>query len=365
MNRREKIIFITIASVVGVAILYWVVNWLIFSPFTGLDSRKAARQDEIRKLAAANAKRKDYERTISSMTARSLGSDDSEVGEKVRSRLAGLLAASGLTSERWKLMPLTDANLPSGAKDKRVGWSINARGPLEQVVTFLYLLESEPYIHKLENLKLTPRAGELTLDVNFLTLALERRKDAPPATMPETQPATVDDARQQYALVYGRDIFRPYIPKVKPPPVVAVAPPPGAVPPPAPTDNPEARIRVVSLSAWPEPEVGVNDNGNFLSLKVGERIGENARIMAVDYRELPYNEGPLTLYSQSRVIVRMNREFFAIERGKTLAERRRMPNELLPPGLQRPASGPATAPVAAAAAATQPKNPPAAPGAAG
>ena len=93
-----------------------------------------------------------------------------------------------------------------------------------------------------------------------------------------------------------------------------------AVPATAPKAPGPETFRVVSLSEWQgQPEVHVRDltAQKTQRYKPGDALA-GGTIALVDYRALPLAGGN-GLLSHSRVIVRVGEEFFAIERGQTLA----------------------------------------------
>ena len=62
--------------------------------------------------------------------------------------------------------------------------------------------------------------------------------------------------------------------------------------------------------------------------RVGDELGEGIVAM-VDYRPLPM-PGNESVKSFSRVILKIGTEFWAVERGQTLAQKRRLEPEQLP-----------------------------------
>jgi hypothetical protein len=366
VNRREKIIVVTLSIGLGVFLLYLGINSLLIRPLSDISQQRQQRDTELRELNRRNARRDSAQKQLAEMTSRTLGHNETEVAEQVRARLANLLVASGLTQERWRLSPLAAAPLSATGKDKRTGWSVNARGKLEQVLKFLGAVDAEPYLHRMENLKLTPARGEVTLDVNVLTLVLERAEKSQAATMPAGSPPTAPIDPHTVALIAVRDVFRPYIPKT---PVVAAPTPAytaGAGAPPPVYESPELRLRVVGLANWPEPEVVLSDLGNIKTVKIGQPL-LNGELVAIDYRLMPYPDMK-DILSEGRLIVRIGQEFWAVERGRTLGQKHKLrtsdlpPNIKLPPPSSAPADvavvipGPVRRPVEAAAA-TPPQTP--------
>ena len=120
-------------------------------------------------------------------------------------------------------------------------------------------------------------------------------------------------------------------PRRPPPPPVKGTPGTPAFPPVPP--GPET-FRIVSLSEWQgQPEVHVRDMTTLKTAlyKTGDALA-GGTIVLVDYRAMPL-PGASGLQSFSRVIVRVKDEFFAIERGQTLADLRKMELAQLPPEL--------------------------------
>jgi hypothetical protein len=61
--------------------------------------------------------------------------------------------------------------------------------------------------------------------------------------------------------------------------------------------------------------------------KTGDELA-GGKIVSVDYREMPMPDS--FALSESRVIVQIGSEFFAIERGRTLADKRKLELDQLP-----------------------------------
>jgi hypothetical protein len=90
-------------------------------------------------------------------------------------------------------------------------------------------------------------------------------------------------------------------------------------------------FRVVSLSEWMgQPEVHVRDltGQRTLRFKPGDTLAGGI-IVCIDYRNLP-SPGNDFLRSDSRVILRVGPDYFAVDRGRTLAEKYKMPTDQLP-----------------------------------
>jgi hypothetical protein len=127
-----------------------------------------------------------------------------------------------------------------------------------------------------------------------------------------------------YNTIVTRDILRPYI-KRQLVPAPGAPGRPGPSPTPGVAPGPES-FRIVSLSEWMgEPEIHVRDltNQRTLRYKPGDNLAGGSIVM-VDYRRMPM-PGTIGLESYSRVIVKIGSDFWAIEHGKTLAEKHKLP----------------------------------------
>jgi hypothetical protein len=85
-------------------------------------------------------------------------------------------------------------------------------------------------------------------------------------------------------------------------------------------------LKVVSLSEWDgQPEVHIRDTARQKTLRFvpGDKVSDLGEIVAVDYRRLPSPRDPM-LNSDSRVIFKSGDQFWAVERGQTLAEKRKL-----------------------------------------
>ena len=91
---------------------------------------------------------------------------------------------------------------------------------------------------------------------------------------------------------------------------------------------------MVSLSEWEgKPEIHVRDMTaqKTLTYKTGDRLGEGV-IATVDYRPMPRPDKP-GLQSFSRLILKVDSVYWAIEQGATLADKRRLTPQEIPPDL--------------------------------
>src|SRR5262245_35451572 len=155
---------------------------------------------------------------------------------------------SGLQEADFTRLPVGPRKL-RGASE--IGWSVQGDGPLADVLDLLFLLQESPYEHRIENLTLATGEGPglVKIRFRFLTLVLdptpevERKELVPKFTLESPE-------RHLYNGIMSRDILRPYIKRLPPPPPPGT--PPAGVPSsarPGAPPGPES-LRVVSLSEW-------------------------------------------------------------------------------------------------------------------
>ncbi|MBI5722767.1 MAG: hypothetical protein HZA50_02330 [Planctomycetes bacterium] len=349
MTTREKNLSLVAAGMAVLAVLFLLVKSLLLDPAERLDTAAAAFVKKINDTAAENRLKDHYAAKLKKLAERTFGDDPKRIDAEVSANLLSMLEGSELNKQRFSLQPLTGT--PKKGVYSELGWTVRASGKLDKVVKFLYLLASDRHLHQLEALSLTPlrSGGDVDLSLRYMTLVMDKPggltwpATRPAATMPASQPATQDS--KTYDIIVARDIFRPYVPrKVDPAPVAA---PPQVAPPttiqPRPTDPPlESRLKIVGLPQWGnQSEILVHDTftGELKKLKVGDKFG-GGRIVMVDYRLMPMPQRPQIL-SGSRIILLLNKNYWAVELGQFLADKRQLEQGQLPLQLQgSPASMP-------------------------
>jgi hypothetical protein len=176
-------------------------------------------------------------------------------------------------------------------------------------------------LHRIEGVTLSAdqKAGEVRVRLLYMTLVLD---PAPEVEKVELKPRFTLESPERiaYNTILDRDILRPYI-KAAPQPVAASSKHPADSGGPGPES-----MRVVSLSEWEgQPEVHIRDTANNKTLRYrpGEKLKDGSEVVAVDYRSLPSSRNPL-LKSDSRLILKAGSDYYAVERGATLAEKRKL-----------------------------------------
>ena len=322
MKKSEKLLAGIVGGIVGVFVLGFGVRGFFVKPLKEIDIQTAALRS---KLAKANEERREYfiaEDALKKVAQRTFATDVNQASARSGELITRQIASAGLNEADFTRLPVGPRRM-RGASE--IGWSIQGKGALERIVDLLFLLENAPQVHRLENVTLSSydKPGEVKVHFLFLTVVLEPAPEFDPIEL-KPKLALESPERLAYQAILNRDLLRPYV-KAPPPP----APQPGAAPTRAP--GPEA-WRVVSLSEWEgQAEVHIRDTASdkIMRFKPGDSVKESGEIVAVDYRPLPMPRNP-ELLSHSRVILKIGEDFFAVERGQTLAEKRKLDDSQWP-----------------------------------
>jgi hypothetical protein len=301
-----------------------------------LARQSASRIDLNKKVAKAQADTRKMEakaRSLEGWAALTYDRDELRASAKIGAALAGLVERAGLNLKTFSLQPVQGMRVRGAYRE--IGRNIRVRGKLQNVVDFLYLLRQEPHLHRLENLSISPlhKTGEVDLSVRYVTVVIDDLAggDLETDKLATTAPTDLDsEQRKLFDSVVSRDLFRPYIQRRVERVVVAPPPPRRREDPPPPPPNP-GRFRVVGLPELNQrQEVLVSDiaTGQLRSYEAGDTLG-GGTIAMVDYRPLPRVDNPQML-SPSRVIFRVGPDYWAVELGQSLTQKRRLPRDQLP-----------------------------------
>jgi hypothetical protein len=329
VNQREKLLT---GLVGGIAVLFIVgfgFRWVFLSPLKEVDKKIALARERLGKI---QAERRNYfaaEDRLKQITRTSFADTVDQASARSGEMLTKQINAAGLEEADFTRLPLGPRKL-RGASE--IGWNVQGDGPLTNVVNLLFLLNHSPWLHRTENLSVSigDRPGVVRVRFRYLTLVMD---PAPDVERTNLVPALTLESPERHLLnsIVSRDLLRPYIkrPPEKPQPgQPAPAPSKPGVPP-----GPEI-FRVVSLSEWNgEPEIHIRDLAaqKTVRYRVGEELA-GGRIAMVDYRPMPM-PGNSLLVSHSRLILQQEDGYWAVERGKTLAEKRRLAPDELPESL--------------------------------
>ncbi len=331
MNRREK----TLAGVIGggLALLLLVlgVRSVFRAPLEALDKRIAAAREKIAKIQSERRAYFAAEDHLKDVALRAFADTVDEAGARSGEMLTRQILAAGLRETEFTRLPVGPRKM-RGASE--IGWNIKGDGPLTNVVSLLYLLDHSPWIHRTEDLVIAAGdvPGVVRVRFRYLTLVLDPTPEVQRTNLVSI--ASLDDPnRHLLNSIVSRDLFRPYIrrPPPTPQPGQPAAPPSRPGMPPGPEN-----FRVVSLSEWEgQPEVHIRDltAQKTMRFRPGDELSGGV-IVLVDYRPMP-RPGNSLLQSFSRLILKIEGEYWAVERGHTLAEKRKLTPAELPPQLAR------------------------------
>lgn len=326
MNRREKIMAGSIGGLVVLFLVIYGLRVLFLTPLRDIDKRIALIRE---KTAKIQAERRNYfaaEDRLKAITRTTFADNVDQASARSGEILTKQILSAGLEESDFTRLPVGPRKL-KGASE--IGWNVQGDGPLTNVVNLLFLLNHSPWLHRTENLTVSTGDSPGTVKVRFryLTLVIE---PAPDVERTNLVPALTLESPERHLLnsIVSRDLLRPYI-KRTPAPSQPGQPAPAPSKPGVP---PGLEIfRVVSLSEWNgEPEIHIRDLAaqKTVRYRVGDELA-GGTIAMVDYRSLPL-PGNSLLQSHSRLILKIGNEFWAIERGRTLAEKRRMSDSEVP-----------------------------------
>ena len=322
MNQREKILLILIATIVLVLAGGFGLKAIWMKPLKELDRKTSGLREKLDKVRAERRAFFAAEDTVKKFTQRTFSDELDQASAKSGEMLTKTILQSGLPESEFSRLPVGPRKL-AGASE--IGWSVQGEGKLQRVIDLVFLLQESPFLHRLDGLVVSPgeTAGYVRVRFRYLTLVME---PAPLVDPIDLRPKYTLESPERliYNTIVSRDILRPYI-KRQPAPKPGSPAQPGSPPSPGVPPGPES-FRIVSLSEWAgEPEIHVRDqiNQRTLRYKPGDILA-GGNVVMVDYRRMPM-PGTIGLESYSRVIVKIGPDFWAIEHGKTLADKYKLP----------------------------------------
>lgn len=338
MKKSEKILAGAVGGIVLIIGLGFGAKALISKPLKEYDKRISLVREKINKAAKERQAFFNAEDQVKALSLRTFADTVDESSALSGEMLTRLITMNGLEEANFTRTPAPVRKL-RGATE--IGWTIQGDGALASMVNLIYMLQESPYISKVDGLSISAgdAPGLVRARFKYLTLVMS---PAPDITRKPLDPKVSLETPERKNLEYivARDILRPYVKRPPPPPT---PPPgkgspgnPGTQPPNPNAPPPPESLRVVSLSEWlGEPEVHIRDQvkNTTTSYKPGDTIA-GGKVVMVDYRPMPM-PGNEILQSFSRVILQIGEEYFAVERGKTLAEKRKLPPDQLPPSLAK------------------------------
>ena len=334
MNQREKVLIGIVGTVVGLLVLGFSLNAILIKPLREIDQHIAGARERLAKIQADRRAYFVAEDKLKAATLRTFADAVEQASAKSGETLTRHILLSGLHEDEFTRLPVGPRKL-RGAQE--IGWSVQGEGGLADVVDLLFILQESPQLHRLEGVTVSSgdQPGLVKVRFRYLTLVID---PAPEVQRKELAAAHGLDSPERHIFdgIASRDLLRPYVKRLPPPAPGTPDSPPGSAPrKPGSTPGPET-FRIVSLSEWMgQPEVHVRDltARKTLRFRPGDAFA-GGTLVCVDYRPLPA-PGNEFLRSDSRVIVRIGSEYWAIEHGRTFADKHRLAPEQLPPVLAK------------------------------
>ena len=361
MNPREKILVICVAIALGSVVLYGAANRLVLKPGRDLAGQIASLEAKKNKLETEKRRLDQYRELFAGLRDRTVDDDATATRLLLEKRLDRLARAAGLGEGDYAITNFTKQRL--GDAGWELVYKIDAtRKPvgLDRMTNFLYLLRQDKHLHRIIDLSITADRRDrrqVQFWLKYSTLVLDSR--LPVEKIPArqvrsgslwTEADLSGSKRAEYEVIARRHVFLPYVQlvrRVDPPPT----PPPASPPQPQPEAPTPQRswyddLQVVGLPAHNGiPEIHLAPPGQDMKTvrKVGDRLPIGLIVM-VDYRPMPMPiPGDPKNESQSRLILRVGKNYWAVESGQALHQRRvlrpdELPDELKPkPSTTQPA----------------------------
>jgi hypothetical protein len=326
MNRREKIMALIVGAVVLLFAGIFGVKALLVRPLAEIDKKTAVLREKLDKIKAERRAYFTAEDAVKQLAQRAFSDQVDQASAKSGEILTKQIQQSGLREADFSRTPVGPTKL-RGASE--IGWSVQGEGKLANILNLLFLVQESPQLHRVEGLTISPNEspGQVRVRFRYLTLVMDPAPIIEGTNLPPKY-ALNSPERRIFDSIVARDILRPYVKRT--PGTAPAAPPPSSSP-----SGPES-FRVVSLSEWMgQPEIHVRDMAGEATAryKPGDTLAGGTIVM-VDYRPLPM-PGNEALKSFSRVILKIGSEYWAVERGRTLADKYKLAAENLPETLAR------------------------------
>jgi len=332
---REQLLLAVVGTLVGVALLGLLIKVAVVDRVRSMDASIASARGALAKLKDEQRAFQSADDKLKSFAKTTFADSVEQASAKSGEMLTKIILQSGLHELEFSRTPFGPHKLRGG---EEIGWSIQGEGVLRDVVDLLFLLQESPYLHRIENVNITPgeAPGQVRISLRYLTLVLE---PMPAVSLVDLEPkfTLYSPERKIYEELEARDILRPYVkrppptpPGMRPASAAALAAAASATPP-----GPES-FKIVSLSEWAgEPEIHVLDLTAMKTTRyrAGDALA-GGQIALVDFRPLP-KPGNEALQSYSRVIIKIGTEYWAVERGQTLADKYRLRVDQLPESLSK------------------------------
>ncbi len=358
MNPREKILVICVAIALGSVVLYGAANRLVLKPGRDLAGQVASLEAKKNELETEKRRLSQYRQLFAGLRDRTVDDDATATRLLLEKRIDRLARAAGLGEGDYAITNFTKQRLGDA------GWELvckidATRKPvgLDRMTNFLYLLRQDKHLHRIIDLSIAADRRDrrqVQFWLRYSTLVLDNRLPVEDISPRRVRPGGLwteadlsGSKRAEYEVIARRHVFLPYVRLVRrvvPPPTPQASPPPPQPEAPSPQRSWYDDLQVVGLPAHSGiPEIHLASPGQDIKTvrKVGDRL-PIGQIVMVDYRPMPMPGDPKK-ESQSRVILKLGKNYWAVEAGQPLHQRRvlrpdELPDELKPkPSTTQPA----------------------------
>jgi hypothetical protein len=319
MNRREKTLLALVGVVAFLIAGIFVVRGICRPALLKLDGQVADLRSELNKIKDERRAYFSQEDDLKRVALRVFGRDADTATAQAGKMLTEQIVRLGLQESRFSRQPVPARRMRGG---QEVGWNVQGEGPLARIVDLLFVLEQTPQIHRIENLVISAgdRPGRVRARFHYLTLIVDIAPAEGAKGELKPQFALQSPQRRIYDSIVQRDILRPYVPGQ--PSEARSSAQQGPRP---------EMLKIVSLSDWAgAPEVHVCDLNSMkvTSFKPGDTLA-GGEVIAIDYRPMPLG-GKGEVLANSRVILKIAADYWAIDEGQTLATKYQLKPEQLP-----------------------------------
>ncbi len=316
---------VVLAALAFVAVIYFFVDVTVLAPAQKIREETDAKEAAIFRASGEANRLAYYQRKLQEYSLRSFGKKTSQVSNAISQRITEMVTLSGMRQDKTAAAAI-EGKLSKNAY-REIGWKYTLLGTHQQCADMLLLLRDDPYLHTVEVVSIAPTTDgrEVKLDFRYLTTVLVdpkgfKLKESDPKPRPVLALKN-NPKRVTYAGIAKRTLFRPYLKAL---PKTA---PPKPEDPPKPVDIPKptfdyARYRISDLTKYGELQmIEVLDTieGGRAEHTVGDTFGK-AVVVKVEHLERVDPDDP-TLKTYSRLVLRIGKDLWSVDLGKTLDKR--------------------------------------------
>jgi len=330
-----KTILLTAICLAAITILIKnaIIPWMT-DPIKKLEQATANRKKQINNLNKLKKTAEQHSKRLAKLNTTGFANSSAEAIAMMGEHITQIIKQSKLTETEFSRRPFEPRAIVKNGP-KPIGYTVSGIGSVKKITDLLFLLQNDPHIQRVENVSLSPISGSTKVRVNFQFISLvigTKYGEFKGTNSPPIRPKIKSEARDLYVGITKRALFQPYKKKAPTAPTPSSKPKTNRTPPPP---GPES-YKVVSLSQWKgQQEVMIYNTAKneTKSYKLGDNLAGGIIVM-IDYRQLPFPNKP-ELLSQSRVIVSIKSNYWAIERGNTMADIYQLTPEQLPENLTK------------------------------